>query len=125
MKKIAIAFLSLMIILSACESVAGGSAADIKGQGKTQDISDKDKARFHKIMERKDWSEEDKWLIYEHKLRIGFTKAQVLESWGNPYDVNRTVTAGMVSEQWRYGNYGHGNVRYVYFENGILTAIQD
>jgi len=33
--------------------------------------------------------------------------------------VNRTVTAGHVREQWVYP------VGYLYFDNGILTAIQN
>lgn len=54
--------------------------------------------------------------------RIGMTKEQVINrtSWGRPYDINRTITAGRTHEQWVYGNR-----RYLYFDNGVLTAIQD
>lgn len=38
---------------------------------------------------------------------------------GNPDDINRTIYSWAVKEQWVYENY------YLYFENGILTAIQD
>ena len=54
--------------------------------------------------------------------RIGMTQSQVINgtSWGGPNDINRTITAGGTREQWVYGN-----KRYLYFDNGILTAIQD
>lgn len=53
---------------------------------------------------------------------IGMTSKEVvnLTKWGRPYDVNRTTTGQGVREQWVYSNR-----RFLYFENGILTAIQD
>ena len=52
---------------------------------------------------------------------IGMTKQQVLDSmWGSPEKINTTTTKYGVSEQWVYPNYN-----YLYFENGILTAIQN
>jgi hypothetical protein len=39
--------------------------------------------------------------------------------WEGPDDVNTTVTAFGTTEQWVYS----GN-RYLYFTNGVLTAIQ-
>lgn len=52
---------------------------------------------------------------------IGMTAAEVRNSkWGEPIKVNRTTTATSVSEQWVYRDY-----KYLYFENGILTTIQD
>ena len=54
-------------------------------------------------------------------LRIGMTAAEVLEtSWGKPQSVNRTTTASGVSEQWVYSS-----GKYVYIDNGIVTAIQE
>lgn len=53
--------------------------------------------------------------------QIGMTAQQVLDSqWGKPLQINKTTTANSVSEQWVYGN-----GRYVYLENGIVTAIQE
>lgn len=54
--------------------------------------------------------------------RIGMTWQQVVNqtSWGKPYDINRTTTASGTREQWVYGDR-----RYLYFDNGVLTAIQD
>ncbi|WP_211147016.1 hypothetical protein [Paenibacillus dokdonensis] len=54
-------------------------------------------------------------------VSIGMTKEEVLAStWGKPKDINKTTTANYVSEQWVYSGY-----RYLYFENGILTTIQN
>ncbi|AFM41004.1 hypothetical protein Desaci_2029 [Desulfosporosinus acidiphilus SJ4] len=54
-------------------------------------------------------------------VRIGMTQQQVLDSsWGRPNEVNRTVTANGTHEQWVYDNGG-----YLYFDNGILTAVQN
>ncbi|USK69190.1 lipoprotein [Peribacillus asahii] len=52
---------------------------------------------------------------------IGMTTDEVLNSkWGRPQDINRTTTANGTSEQWVYDGY-----KYLYFEDGILTTIQD
>lgn len=52
---------------------------------------------------------------------IGMSKTQVEQStWGKPKDINKTTTKYGVSEQWVYS----GN-RYIYFDNGIVTAIQE
>jgi uncharacterized protein YdaU (DUF1376 family) len=54
-------------------------------------------------------------------VKVGMTAAQVRASnWGAPSSVNRTTTAGSVHEQWVYA--GHN---YLYFENGVVTAIQN
>ena len=47
------------------------------------------------------------------------TQEQAKLAWGNPENINQTITKFGVHEQWVYGG---GN--YLYFENGILTAIQ-
>lgn len=59
-------------------------------------------------------------LIISGKVRIGFTAEMCRNSWGKPSDINRTTTAYGVHEQWVYE---HGN--YLYFEDGILTTIQN
>lgn len=59
-------------------------------------------------------------LILDNIVQIGFTKQMCIESWGQPYDINRTITSGGTHEQWVYGI-----GRYLYFEGNILTAIQD
>ena len=52
---------------------------------------------------------------------IGMTSDEVLKSkWGEPRKINRTTTAYGVREQWVYEGY-----KYLYFEDGILTTIQN
>jgi hypothetical protein len=54
-------------------------------------------------------------------VTLGMTQEQVQETrWGRPQSKNRTTTVHGTSEQWVYGN-----GRYLYFTNGVLTAIQD
>ena len=55
-------------------------------------------------------------------VNIGMSKSQVINqsNWGEPKYVNRTVTKHGTHEQWVYSEY-----RYLYFDNGRLTVIQD
>lgn len=52
---------------------------------------------------------------------IGMTAEEVRtkSTWGNPEDINTTVTARTTYEQWCYPGY-----KYIYLENGIVTDIQ-
>jgi len=53
--------------------------------------------------------------------RIGMTANEVSNSqWGKPTKVNKTTTAYGVTEQWVYSS-----GKYVYLDNGIVTAIQE
>lgn len=53
--------------------------------------------------------------------KIGMTADEVKKSkWGHPNKINRDTYSWGTSEQWVYNSYG-----YVYFENGIVTAIQE
>lgn len=52
---------------------------------------------------------------------IGMTEEQVLiSSWGKPEKINRTTTASGTYQQWVYSNY-----KYIYLDNGMVTAIQE
>ncbi|GIP52211.1 hypothetical protein J42TS3_12460 [Paenibacillus vini] len=52
---------------------------------------------------------------------IGMSADEVRKSkWGSPEDINKTTTKYGVHEQWVYSNY-----RYIYLEDGVVTAIQD
>src|SRR5690606_22229540 len=53
--------------------------------------------------------------------QLGMTPEEVKEStWGKPNSINRTTTNYGTSEQWVY-KYD----RYIYFDDGLVTAIQD
>lgn len=58
-------------------------------------------------------------LILENKVRIGFTAEMCRYSWGNPIEINKTTGSYGVHEQWVFDG------SYLYFENGILTTIQN
>ncbi len=60
-----------------------------------------------------------RYLIANHEVAFGMTTAQVLESWGRPLDINRTRTATYTHEQWVYPRAN------LYFDDGVLTSIQD
>lgn len=77
-------------------------------------------APIEKIMRDYDCDEEMANDILNHRVRIGMTKMQCRASWGAPEDINRTEASYGVHEQWCYPNY-----RYLYFEDGRLTTIQD
>ncbi len=56
-------------------------------------------------------------------VAIGMSKEDVLaSSWGRPDKINSTHTAFGTREQWVYRERGSG---YLYFENGVLTTIQN
>lgn len=60
--------------------------------------------------------------IIEERVRIGWSKEMCREAWGKPDDINRTIGSWGTHEQWVYGKI---NCNYLYFENGILTSIQN
>ena len=69
----------------------------------------------------------DKWgyelghKINDGVIEIGFSETMVEEAIGRPDSVNRTTYSYFVREQWVYNE---GNYRYIYLEDGIVTAIQ-
>lgn len=58
--------------------------------------------------------------ILNHKVKIGWTKSMCFASWGKPWTIYRTTIATGVHEQCVYSL-----KKYLYFDNGVLTAIQD
>jgi hypothetical protein len=54
-------------------------------------------------------------------VRIGMSREDALAStWGKPKSINTTTTTRGTKEQWVYGG---GS--YLYFENGVLTTVQN
>lgn len=58
--------------------------------------------------------------IEAEKVFIGMTAEQARMSWGNPKDVNRTITERGREEQWVYGDSS-----YLYVSNGKVSAVQN
>lgn len=93
--------------------------------------STKIKQYVHKIMNDEEWAsmhaeyharmdkiEEN---LNKPEPAIGMTAEEVRNSrWGSPSKINTTITKYGTSEQWVYSNY-----KYVYLENGVVTAIQE
>jgi hypothetical protein len=74
------------------------------------------------ISKHPDWSDDIIGAVSKGSVRLGMTEDQAIAGWGRPNDINRTTGAWGVHEQWVYGEYG-GN--YLYFEDGLLTSIQN
>lgn len=66
------------------------------------------------------WSKKAWNSIETGKVFIGMTKLQATLAWGEPESVNRTIGSWGEHEQWVYTLKS-----YLYFENGILKAIQN
>jgi len=64
-------------------------------------------------------------LIREHKIILGMTNEQVIFSWGQPLEINRTVTNHYIYEQWVYPGRSSYKRSYLYFHNGLLNSFQD
>jgi len=84
--------------------------------------SKKDAERYIKIR-KSGFSKKIQNKLIEKKVWIGMTKEMAILSWGNPDDINQTITANVVREQWVYEG-GRYKGQYIYFENGKLIAIQ-
>lgn len=66
---------------------------------------------------------EDQYQVQINRVEpsIGMTADEVREStWGEPIKINKTTTEYGVDEQWVYDDY-----KYIYLEDGIVTAIQE
>jgi hypothetical protein len=62
------------------------------------------------------------------KVRIGMNYMEAFLAWGKPDDINRTTSRSGVREQCVYGGFRNGSytsMSFLYFENGVLTTIQN
>jgi hypothetical protein len=76
----------------------------------------------NRVRRNPDWSDEIIAVTACSRVRIGMTREQAIAAWGRPRDINRTSSSYGVHEQWVYGEYGSG---YLYFEDGVLTTVQN
>ena len=64
--------------------------------------------------------------IEQHRVMVGMTKEQVLQSWGGPQTINTTFTKdGIRQEEWIFEDWESAAVvrhRYLYFEEGVLAG---
>lgn len=57
--------------------------------------------------------------VLKNIIWVGMTKELCILAWGEPRSKNETVFEGGKREQWVYSD------SYLYFKNGVLSAIQD
>lgn len=77
----------------------------------------KEQERVAKIMKQ---PEKFRASMLAKKVAIGMNAEQAILAWGKSKDINSTITAHGIREQWVYGPR-----TYLYLDNGIVTAIQN
>lgn len=87
--------------------------------------SDKTIKRFETLAKK--YGKANAKLIIERRVKLGWSKDMCRESWGSPNDINTTSGSWGVHEQWVYevSYEDYYNMSCLYFENGVLTTIQD
>jgi hypothetical protein len=73
-------------------------------------------------------TDDEWWLIADHKIQVGMSELALLASWGSPglYGaINRTATSAGVQIQWVYRNCQGCRTRYVYTQDGKVVSWQD
>ncbi|HIJ70115.1 MAG TPA: hypothetical protein HPP87_01980 [Planctomycetes bacterium] len=63
--------------------------------------------------------------IKQGRYSLGMTKNELIASIGYPTEINRTILPSGISEQWVYETNRYYNYKYFYFDNDILSTIQD
>jgi hypothetical protein len=77
----------------------------------------------NRILKNPEWPDDIIATTTCGRVRMGMTTEQAVAGWGRPQDINRTSYSFGVHEQWVYGEYGERG--FLYFEDGILTTIQN
>lgn len=57
--------------------------------------------------------------VINKKVWVGMTVLQLIYSWGNPQDINKTVVGDYEQNQWVYPGFN-----FVYVQEGVVTAYQ-
>lgn len=84
------------------------------------ELSELGREKFERLVSK--YGKDAAKMMVEGKVRIGWNKQMCRESWGEPDDINKTIGSWGTHEQWVYGEI---YCSYLYFENGILTTIQN
>ncbi|MBQ4622463.1 MAG: hypothetical protein IJB28_07415 [Bacteroidaceae bacterium] len=85
-----------------------------------KDLNQSELEKFEKMASK--YGKSTAKMMVERKVRIGWSKQMCIDSWGHPDDINRTIGSWGVHEQWVYGEI---YCSYLYFEDGVLTSIQN
>lgn len=100
-----------------------GKKVDTSGAGQA-DLNSAAAVAARAEVERARRSDAVRKLVAESRVGVGMTADEVIDSWGRPSKVNRTVTQAGATEQWIYRRGGTGRDQYVYLENGVVRTIQ-
>lgn len=85
-----------------------------------KDLTEEQSEKFERLAPK--YGKATAKMMVEEKVRIGWSKQMCKESWGEPDDINKTIGSWGTHEQWVYGDI---YCDYLYFENGVLTSIQN
>lgn len=75
----------------------------------------------------KQYGKQNAKLMINGNVQIGWSRAMCKEAWGKPDKINTTTGSWGVHEQWVYeysSEYSY-DIFCLYFENGVLTTIQE
>ncbi len=136
--KITILALALALTSISASSYSGGVYTCIKNGGtvyqgapciRSKELADKvNKAKENernKQITRNQQESEYRKKISSPEPSIGMSMASAKNSsWGEPDEVNKTVTSRGESEQWVYRGTGFAKTKYLYFTNGIMVSAQ-
>ena len=89
-----------------------------EAQAQAQERKEREQQRIQALVDK--YGQSNVNLARQGKVKIGWNKELCKEAWGSPRSVNKTTTAYGVHEQWVYST-----SRYLYFDDGVLTAIQE
>ena len=90
----------------------------IKREARFNALKEESEKRLKYLIEK--FGEQEGRRVFDKSIWIGMTESMLMESWGQPKDVNTTVTKYSTSKQFVYGN-----GRYVYVVNGIVDSWQN
>lgn len=94
---------------------------DQESKRKAERLAESERLQPHKLkLLIKAFGNENGRRVYNKEVWIGMSDKMAKASIGSPESINTTITIGNVHEQWVYPQ-----ERYLYFDNGILTAIQE
>ncbi|MDR7131649.1 hypothetical protein J2X69_004013 [Algoriphagus sp. 4150] len=99
------------------DSIADAMLANIKAKNRAAVESDQ---RLRREKYIKKYGTEVGEKIAKRTIWIGMTEEMLIDSWGNPKDINSTVTRYSHRKQYVYSSN-----QYVYVENGVVDAWQD
>ena len=108
------------LLVQAEQKVLAKEKEEAEKAAKKRKAEEAKRDKVEKTMRKYDCTWAQASSILNHQVSIGMTREMCLAAWGRPYDINTTTTAYGVHEQWCYNGYN-----FLYFEDGILTNIQN